>query len=265
MRNYFLIMLLLVLFGGCNSTDSKIVCDREKAFISVQDFYYSAFEPDEPKIDLCNPFLFDTLRRIDQIDSFRNYLCNRKKIDCSGCISLKYPYGGDTIYIPAFNVVCNCMADPAPIKRFHIFLKDGNLENVKSDINRNFALAAFKDSLKAVFSKSTGDFCKLMSTRKPYFNNPDSLEVWRYFDNSYRNTLEIEISDDTQIQYLRKYIDVSYSIYLKELRSSLKTIYHSDICNLSKYEFKSFSRGLFFSINLHKEYPLNYIAPHETH
>lgn len=266
MKNYFLIIFAVILLNGCNTVDSRFLCDNEKAFISVKDFYYLAFDNDEPKIELCHPFLFDTLRSTTQIDSFRAYLCNNGKIDCSGCISLKYYYKQDTIYIPFSNIACDgCMVTIFPPKSFQVYLKNDSLSIKDNDSEKVLSWIAYKDSLETIFTKSIGDFCRLMDKRKPYFNNPDSLNSWRYFDNSYRRVLIIEISDDTQIKNLRKYLDTAYDIYLKQLDFHLKTIYKSKICELSHYEFKTFARGLFFPIQVYKKYPIKYIAPIETH
>jgi len=81
MKNYILIILIFILLISCKTIDPIFLCDNEKAFISFQNFYNSAFEEDEPKIPTCNPFLFDSLNSIDQIDSFKNYLCNNNLID----------------------------------------------------------------------------------------------------------------------------------------------------------------------------------------
>jgi hypothetical protein len=265
MKNYFLIIFVIILFNGCNSVDSRNLCDNEKAFISVQDFYYLAFEPDEPKIKQCHPFLFDTLRSTIQIDSFRTFLFNKGLIDCSGCISLKYLYKQDTVFIPASNIACDgCMVTIFPPKSFHIYLKNDSLRVKDYNSEKDISWIAYKDSLENIFSKSIGDFCRLMEQRKPYISNLDSLNSWSYFNNSYRRVLIIEISDDTEIQFLRKYIDIAYDIYFQQLRAQIKNVYHSKICELSRNEFKAFAKGLFFTINIHKEYQIKYIAPLEA-
>ena len=249
---------------SCKTIDPIFLCDNEKAFISFQNFYNSAFEEDEPKIPTCNPFLFDSLNSIDQIDSFKNYLCNNNLIDCSGCISLKYLYGHDTIYIPAFNFACDdCLISQYPLRTIRFHLKNDSLSIKNISAETRITYQTYNDTLVSVFSESIGDFCRLMGNRKSYINNQDSLHSWGFFNNTYRIVVEIEISDDTQIKNLRKLLDMAYDIYLQELHSKIETIYHSEICKLSKTELKAFAKGLFFPISVNKDYQITYIAPIE--
>jgi hypothetical protein len=264
MKNYTLIILIFVLLIGCKTINPTFLCDNEKAFISFQDFYRSAFDENEPKTPQCNPFLFDSLKSFDQIDSYKNYLCNNNLIDCSGCISLKYLYGHDTIYIPAFEFACDgCMISLNSIRTIHFHLKNDSLSIKDIRAETKISFKTYNDTLASIFSESIGDFCQLMGNRKPYINNKDSLNSWRFFNNSYRRVLVIEISDDTQIVNLKKLIDMAYDLYLQKLHFKIENIYHSEICKLSKTELKAFAKGLFFPITVYKEYPITYIVLHE--
>jgi len=263
MKNYFGIVFIIIWVYGCKPNDTRFLCDKEKAFISVHDFYSLAFEPNEPKIEPCHPFEFDTLFSIDQIDKFRNSLCEKGLIDCFGCISLKYSYKNDSIYIPAFNIYCNgCLITLPSLKETHVYLKNDSL-SIK-DLERHISFIEYSDFLDSIFSLKIRDYCILMCKRKPYINNADSLNSWRYFDNAFRSVLIIEINDDNQIKNLRKYIDCAYDLYLKQLQSNIETVYHSSICKLNHNEFKLFVKGLFFPIELYKSQPRIYVAPVET-
>jgi hypothetical protein len=263
MKNYIWILSAFILSIGCKTNDKGFLCNKEKAFISTQEFYSLAFEPNEPKIEQCYPFQYDTLTSFDQIDKFRIILCEKGLIDCSGCISLKYSYKDDSIYIPAFNILCNgCMVTLLSIKRTHFYLKNDSL-TIK-DSGKYISLIDYKDLLDSTFSAKIKDCCKLMYMRKSFINNTDSKNSWRFYDNSFRSILLIEIKDDSQIKNLRKYLDCAYDSYLEQIHYNLETIYHSSICKLNHNEFKLFAKELFFPIELYKSQWEIYVAPAET-
>jgi hypothetical protein len=262
MRYYFLILIISIIYGCNNTSKTKLLCDNEKAFISIKDFSTSAFDSDEPIIQSCHSFLFDTLKSFNQLDNYRDYLCNSNLIDCSGCISLKYLFGSDTVYIPAINISCdNCVVIQSRARRFNIYLKNDSLSLKKNNSLEHISKKEYSDSLNGIFSKSISEFFILWKLRKPYLNNLDSLNAWRFFDNSYRNVLVFELADDSQIENIGKYIDIAYDLYLKQLRSQIETIYQSDLCRLNRYEFKAFAKGLFFPIQIVKYEPITFIAP----
>jgi hypothetical protein len=262
MRYYFLILIISFICGCHNSDKTMLLCDNEKAFISDRDFLTTAFDPEEPKIQSCFSVLFDTLKSFNQLDNYRDYLCNNDLVDCSGCISLKYLFGSDTIFIPAVNISCdNCEVIQSRVSRIKIYLENDSLSLKKYNSFEHISKEVYSDSLNSIFSKSISGFFNLWKLRKPYLNNLDSLNAWKYFDNSYRNVLVFELADDSQIENIGKYIDIAYNVYLKQLRSSLGTIYQSDICQLNRYEFKAFTKGLFFPIQIVKYEPRTYIAP----
>lgn len=262
MNKYLLVVLLIVLITSCKTNTSNNLCLNEKAFISIQDFYNLAFELDEPKIQPCHILLFDTLKSFAQIDSFRNELCKNGKIDCSGCISLKYVYKHDTIYIPVFNAICQgCYISIAPLKAIKIRINKDTLLIFKDDFYKPITLNSFKDTLENIFSKSIGEFSRLMLKRKPYINNIDSIKSWKNIDYSIIRVLNIEINDDSQIKQLKNYIDIAYNIYIQQLQNQIENTYHSNICELSRSEFKIFVRELYFSIKLQKYNSVIFIEP----
>jgi hypothetical protein len=223
-----------------------------------------AFDSNEPKIPTCVPFLFNNMTSLSQIDSLANHLCSNNIVDCSGCISLMYPFKTDTIFIPAFNVNCNCDARLIPVKRIELLIKDDTIyfKNLYSTRNTNFE--EIRDSLSSNFSKSISDFCNLMNQRRLYFNNLDSLREYRYSINSFRRVLLIRLSDDTQIMHLNKLIDIAYETYLKQLRTIIPNIYKSSIDNLDEFEYKIFVKNLFFPVNIIKDISPEYIPPIES-
>lgn len=257
MKNYYSIIFFVVLLYGCKSNITRLLCDNEKAFISIHDYNSLAYEADEPIMGTCYPFLFDTLSSIDQITRFRNYLCNNKSIDCFGIVSLKYFYKHDTIYIPAFNVICDeCNVSIDPPHLIHICLRNDSLLLKDYFSEKKITYDAFKDSLENIFSKSISSFFQLWKSRKPYLENPDSLKNYRYSDNSFIWFLDFEITNDSQISDLPQYINIAYDIYLKQLRRGMESIYQSNICDLSSNELSIFTQRLFFPISIYKYQPV---------
>jgi hypothetical protein len=244
---------------------TRTLCSNEKAFISIQEFNSLAFDSDEPIMGKSYPILFDTLRSLDQITSFRNYLCNNKFIDCFGFISLKYYYKQDTINIPAFNCFCDdCAVSFDPPHIIHICLRNDSIliKDYYSEVN--ISMETYKDTLETIFSRSIGGFFQLWKSRKSYIDNADSLRAYSYSDNSFIWFLYIEISNDSQILGLKKYIDIAYDIYLGQLRNNLESIYQTNVCDLSSNELNIFTQRLFFPISIYKYQPITIIDSLET-
>jgi hypothetical protein len=255
-------ILIILLVCSCQDRKKTDLSTREIPFISFNEFYNTAFESDEPKIPTCVPFSYNNLTSLSQIDSLRNHLCsNNLIIDCSGCISLIYPFKTDTIFIPAFNVNCNCNVKLVPVKRIALLLKDDLIYFKNLSTTKITNLEEIRDSLASDFSKSISDFCILMNKRRPYFNNPDSMQAYRYPNSSFRRVLSIGLSDDTQILHLNKLIDIAYETYLLQLRTIIPNIYKTTLDNLDAFEYNTFVKNLFFPVNIIKDISPEYIPP----
>lgn len=260
MRHYIIILISL-LFGCRNYTESTFSCNHEKALISDKDFYQNAIDPGEAIIPVGYPFAFDTLFSLRQIDTLRIKICNIQSHDCSGYISLKYNYRHDTIYIPSFMYLCNCHVAFSQRNSFTICLKNDSCFIRKEIVKlEEISYQKYSDSLQNMFSEIFENQFKLWNERKAYFNNIDSLR--RYKRNElYIPSLIIELDDDSQIQNLRKYIDNAYDIYLEELNKSIVDNYYKELCSLSHLEFKLFAYGLFFRINIFPKYEPPIVIP----
>jgi hypothetical protein len=256
-----LVILTILLVCSCQDREKSDLSTREKSFISFNEFYSTAFDSDEPKIPTCVPFSFNNLTSLSQIDSLAISLCNNKLVDCSGCISLMYPYKTDIIFIPAFNVNCNCFTKLIPFKRVELLLKDDKTYFRNNNSTMNADLEEIRDSLSTIFSKSIRDFCNLMNRRRSYLNDLDSIQAYQYFNISFRRVLLISLSDDTQIRHLNKLIDIAYEAYLKQLRTIIPDTYKLSLDKLDTSEYKMFVKSLFFSINIVKDISLEYIPP----
>jgi hypothetical protein len=254
MNKYYIILLSFVLFGCHLKNDTDSPCKNENIFISYKDFCNTAFDKDEPGLPLCYPFPFDSLKSMDQIYRLRTDLCKRNIIDCSGCISLSYLYDQDTIDVPAFSIICDncCVSIERCPHILNIYLRNDSLFIKEQSICKNISLKQYQDKLDSLLSNTQSSFFKEWKGRKAYINNIDTLNVYRYCDGSYMTALYIEINDDSQIVNLKRYIDLAYDIYYKQLRYNLENIYQSNICKLSHNELKIFAKRLFFSISIYK-------------
>jgi hypothetical protein len=259
----YLASVVFLISIGCRQQTNLKLCEYEKAFISIKEFNSLAFDQDEPKIEQCQTFGYDTLKSFGQIEKFKTYLCNNKIVDCSGCIALNFIYNNDSIYIPAFDVVCNCMVDIDYPRRISFHLENDSIKMYKLDHWKSMDDIEFKSYLDSIFSNTFSKYLSLWVNRKEYFNNPDSLSRWRFFDNSSRNLIVFRLSDDGQIKNLSKYFRTTFDAYLDNLEKKLKSIYGSDICNLTRNEFKTFCKAMYLPILVFKEEPLKYIPPNK--